>query len=405
MRTVILSDHLQSRTDAILSAGARQQERYDAEYHKALRAAAEQQKRYDAEYEGAQRAAQVEQKRLDAEHEEAQRAAQEEQRRLDAEHKEAERAANALQEIYDARYEAAERAADERAREIASVRADALTALLRMRLWSGLRLLVRSIRMRRAPRPKREIAPSPPRKRALSPVRKTATAPRRRVAPQPKRAIASTRLPQRQANEFRRLQDSRAGEQRLPKRLAEQLADTWTLIQGYLNNKGEVDFVLVGPPGVCAIEVKFVRGDVLTRSDGTWWREKYDNYGNHVGTDRIMDAGGRSPGQQVRAVASELERYLRGRMPQRLSVRTAVVLTHERSSLGKVDAGVDVVATLRNLKPHNLVPAPGAGLSKGEVDKIVELINQDHRSHEERRGKRGHARGRRRSGPAKSRSH
>ena len=217
------------------------------------------------------------------------------------------------------------------------------------------------------------------------------------MAPQPTRAIAFTPLSQRQANDLTRLKDSREGEQRLPTKFSRYLADTWTLVQGYRNNRGEADFVLVGPPGVCTIEVKFVRGDVFIRSDGTWSREKYDNYGNHVGTDRITDAGGRSPAQQVCEVASELERHLRRRMPEpSLGVRTAVILTHERARLGTVKATVDVVATLSDLKPSDLVPAPGAGLSNGDVDKIVELIKQDHRFHEERLRQGSRRQGRRR---------
>ena len=402
MRTVILSDHLQSRIDEILPAG--QQKRYDAEYEEAQRAAEQQQKRLDAEHKEAQRAAEQQQKRLDAEHKEAQRAAEQQQKRYDAEYPEAQRKANARQEIYDAQYEAAKRAADERDREIASVRMDAVIALRRMRLWRGLRLLVCSMRLRGAPRPEREIAPPPIREIALPPTRRTATTPRRKIAPQPRRTIAPTRLSQGQANELQRLKDSQWGEQQIPKILAEHLANTWTLMQGYRNNKGEVDFVLVGPPGICAIEVKFHNGTVFAESDGSWCIDRYHPWGDFSHTDPMRDEGGRSPGQQVLSIASELERFLRGRVPERhVGVRTAVILTNERARVGEVNTRVDVVATLRDLNPFDLVPAPGAGLSSAEVDKLVELIRQDHRFHEERMGRRGRTRGRRRGQPANSR--
>ena len=164
-------------------------------------------------------------------------------------------------------------------------------------------------------------------------------------------------------------------------------------MQGYRNNKGEVDFVLVGPPGMCAIEVKFLNGTVFTESDGTWWADRYYPSGDYRNTDRLQDNGGRSPGRQVRSIASELERYLRGRMPERhVGVRTAVILTHELSRVREVNTSVDVVATLRDLNPYDLVPVPGAGLSSAEADKLVQLTRQDHRFHDERMRKGGRTR-------------
>jgi hypothetical protein len=43
------------------------------------------------------------------------------------------------------------------------------------------------------------------------------------------------------------------GEKLVSQCLARQLNDQWTLFKGYHNSKGEIDFVLVGPPGVFAI--------------------------------------------------------------------------------------------------------------------------------------------------------
>ena len=206
-----------------------------------------------------------------------------------------------------------------------------------------------------------------------------------------------------QEDEFRRLDDSWQGEQHLPRFLAERLGDEWVLVQGYRNARGEADFILVGPPGVCAIEVKYLNGVVYAKTAGSWWRDKYDNYGNLVETgEPIRDRGGRSPSQQVHEVASELERHLQRRVPERsLGVRTAVILTHDRSRLGKINASVDAVATLSDLKPHHLAPTPSAELSDHEVDEVVTLIAQDHRFHEERREQGSRRRGRRRGKPAK----
>ena len=356
MRIVTLSDHVQTQIDAIRAAveqdRIRQQKRFDAEHAKAKRAAEGQQDRYDAEYERATLAAIVQ------------------------------------QEILDAAYEDAKVVAAERDDEIEAVRQEAARAWSDRQFRHSLGLRIRTLFMRRAPKPKRKTAPVPRRQRAKEPAPK----------------VARARPSRQQEDEVRRLDDSWQGEQHLPRFLAERLGDEWVLVQGYRNARGETDFILVGPPGVCAIEVKYLNGVVYAKTDGSWRRDKYDNYGNLKETgEPIRDRGGRSPSQQVCEVASELERHLRRRMPElHLGVRTAVVLTHDRSRLGKMNASVDAVATLSDLKPHHLVPTTSAELSDHEVDEVVTLIAEDHRFHEERREQGSRRRGRRRGKPAKS---
>ncbi len=225
--------------------------------------------------------------------------------------------------------------------------------------------------LRRGPRPQ-EPEPVP--------------APRRQPSELAERKATKARSLSQLRKERIKLHQGREGEQRLLRFLDGQLDDAWVLVRGYRNGRGEADFVLVGPPGVCAIEVKYLSGLLTADSDDSWRRHKYDESGNpHKAGKRVRDAGGRSPSRQVRDVAELLERFLRGRMPGREPrVRTAVVLTHDRSELGEIHAAVDLVTTLAGLSPNDLVPAPGAALGHGEVDEIAGLIVRDHRFHEEK---------------------
>ena len=46
------------------------------------------------------------------------------------------------------------------------------------------------------------------------------------------------------------------GERKVEKRLSQRLGHKWTLLSGYKSHKNEIDHLLVGPPGVCALETK-----------------------------------------------------------------------------------------------------------------------------------------------------
>ena len=339
MRIIPLSDDIQDRIDAIDAAveeeRSAEQERLDADYADQARRWTTQQQEYDAAHEKAVRAALVQ------------------------------------QEILDIPYEEAVRVAAERDREIESVRQEAARSLRSLALPRALRFWLRARFMRRAPRPARMVTPA---------------APPRRLAPRPTLMVAQARRSPEQDNDRSRLEDSRLGAQRLPLLLSEKLDDTWVLIEGYCNARGESDVVLVGPPGVCMIEVKYLNGLISVDGD-SWWQDKYDGNGKFVGpTTPIRDQGGRSPGRQVREVALDLERFVQSRMRSpNLRVRTAVIFTHDRCNLGEVNANVDTVAMLGGLKIEDLVPGNVANLSGRTVDDIVGLIERDHYFHERRR--------------------
>lgn len=175
------------------------------------------------------------------------------------------------------------------------------------------------------------------------------------------------------------------GERRVVQELSAQLSDDWVAISGYKNPAGEVDIVLVGPPGVMAIEVKFLNGKVFCDGD-RWWRDKYDKYGNLVERGiAIADRGGRGPSAQVNASADRLQRFLAERTPVNRVLR-AVVLAHESSSIGQLSAvTVDAIALLGGLRVAEVFAQKLPGGEQYLVDDLVRLIGQDHRYHERRR--------------------
>jgi hypothetical protein len=175
------------------------------------------------------------------------------------------------------------------------------------------------------------------------------------------------------------------GERKVVHALSAQLSDEWVAVSGYKNPAGEVDVLVVGPPGVMAIEVKFVNGKVFCDGD-RWWRDKYDKYGNLVETQvPIADRGGRGPSAQVNASADRLQRFLAERTPVNRVLRT-VVLAHEASSLGQLSSvTVDAIALVKELRVEAIFSQK---LPTGErylVDDLVRLIGQDHQYHERRR--------------------
>lgn len=166
-------------------------------------------------------------------------------------------------------------------------------------------------------------------------------------------------------------------------RILARLDDDWVALRGYHNRRGETDHVLVGPPGLWAVEVKRRRVRLHVTSD-RWWYERLDRHGRVVDTGAAVDAAGRSWGQQVRDVAGDLAAWLtRNGYP--VPVRTAVVLLHEQAELGRC-RGLSV--DLLTCQPERLLAAidtPDQRLSARDRQEIVRLIHRDHRYHATRR--------------------
>jgi hypothetical protein len=172
------------------------------------------------------------------------------------------------------------------------------------------------------------------------------------------------------------------GEQQVAARLGRVLGDDWVLLRGYRNGFGEIDHLLLGPRGLVAIESKHHSSTVHCDGD-TWWFDKYDRYGNHVGQGAMEDRGGRSPSQQLNEPASALEAFLASR-GQPVPVERLVLLTHARSRLGTsrnptvsiATSTAEVIALLNNSE---------AALDASQLRQLEHLIVRDHQFHHARR--------------------
>ena len=161
------------------------------------------------------------------------------------------------------------------------------------------------------------------------------------------------------------------------------LSDEWTAFRGYANRHGEVDHVLVGPRGVWAIEVKG-RGIRVNVTGDDWWFDKFDRYGNLVERGALSDRGGRNWGRQVTEAADDLERFFRSR-GAKVTVRTAVVVVHERAELGiQRDLRVDALSIGTDGLLRRIAEEPER-LDAPTRSRIIALIRRDHQFHAGRR--------------------
>ena len=174
------------------------------------------------------------------------------------------------------------------------------------------------------------------------------------------------------------------GERRVSAYLSSRLNDDWTLVSGYRGPGGEVDQILVGPLGVCALETKYLNGTVFVRGD-TWKLDKYDNYGNLVESgESVEDRGGRSPSAQINGAVKPLQTFLSKRN-QVKRISCAVILAHDKSAVGRVEGQtVDHIGTLAGLDVNRLFPRSGARLDKSSAASVVQHIQRDHHFHKKR---------------------
>lgn len=173
----------------------------------------------------------------------------------------------------------------------------------------------------------------------------------------------------------------RKGEQKVLSHLSQQLDESWTLICGYRNAKGEVDQLLVGPAGIVAIEIKYLNGHVSCDGD-RWWRDKYDSYHNMVEKAiPIADKRGRGPSRQVNDVVDLLECRLRKHSKGLPRILRAVVLSHDKSELRVIrNPTVDIISTLDCWDLGGLRKTPV--FSADRVQSIVDTICREHQSFE-----------------------
>ena len=161
------------------------------------------------------------------------------------------------------------------------------------------------------------------------------------------------------------------------------LGDKWALVKGYRNRRGEIDYLLLGPGGLFAIEVKYVNGTfAITRE--RWRYVRYDNYGNQVGAGLLQDARRRPPNVQLAEPLAALEQFLASRgQPARM--RPVVLLNHPKARVSHLDADVGVEVLTSTAALRDLVRAAEEEVSDRKRADIERLVVRDHHFHEERR--------------------
>jgi len=197
----------------------------------------------------------------------------------------------------------------------------------------------------------------------------------RRLAPVP--AAAGVR---RDAEEI--LRAGIAGEQQVVADLGKVLGDDWVIMRGYCNRRGEIDHLLLGPPGLIAIESKHLNATITC--DGDDWRfEKFDKHGNPVDRGSIGDKRGRSPSVQLNEPADLLEEFLSSR-GGKVSMLRVVLLTHPNSKLGRCRNATVHITTSPTALARQLDDMPPV-VGSARRARLEELIARDHRFHEQRR--------------------
>jgi hypothetical protein len=173
------------------------------------------------------------------------------------------------------------------------------------------------------------------------------------------------------------------GEREVADVLGAALSDAWVLVKGYRNRRGEIDYLLLGPGGLFAIEVKYVNGTfAITRE--RWRYVRYDNYGNQVGEGLLQDARRRPPNVQLGEPLAMLEQFLASRGHPPL-MRPVVLLNHPKARISHcaADVGAEVLTSTAQLR--DLVRDADAQLSSRKLAEIERLVVRDHHFHEKHR--------------------
>jgi hypothetical protein len=158
-----------------------------------------------------------------------------------------------------------------------------------------------------------------------------------------------------------------------------ELDDGWVLLKGYRNRRGEIDYLLLGPGGLFAVEVKYVNGTFRITRD-RWRFVKYDNYGNPVEEGEVTDRRGRPPNVQLTEPLLLLQQFLAKR-GQPVMMRPVVLLNHPKARIARCadDTGVLVLTSTAQLL--RLALEADADIGGSQLTQIEHLVVRDHRFH------------------------
>jgi len=166
------------------------------------------------------------------------------------------------------------------------------------------------------------------------------------------------------------------GEQRLRAELTSELPGSgWTLMKGYQNRRGEIDYLLIAPVGIMAFKCEHVAGTIICTKD-RWVRQKYDRAGAPVTQVPIVDRHGRSPSQQVNESADHLTEFLsqKGAAPV---ISKAVILTQSDVRLSTVEAPTVEIIMLKDVL-RTLWNVCRSAARSLDTERIVELVKEHH---------------------------
>jgi hypothetical protein len=169
------------------------------------------------------------------------------------------------------------------------------------------------------------------------------------------------------------------GEQEVAVTLDAALDDGWVLVKGYRNRRGEIDYLVLGPGGLFAVEVKYVNGTFRVTRD-TWRYVKYDNYGNAVEEGMVRDRGGRPPNVQLTEPLLLLEEFL-ARRGHPVRMRPVVLLNHPKARIDRCASDVGVLVLTSTAQLLRLVLDGEAEISGSQLAEIEHLVERDHRFH------------------------
>ncbi len=107
---------------------------------------------------------------------------------------------------------------------------------------------------------------------------------------------------------------SSAAERQLFTRISDELTGEWIALHSlgltihHAKPWAEIDFVLIGPPGVICLEVK---GGLVSRQDGIWYTTP--QHGKHAGQPQRLHE---SPFEQVGSASAQLRRFIQRACPE-----------------------------------------------------------------------------------------
>lgn len=191
-------------------------------------------------------------------------------------------------------------------------------------------------------------------------------------------------LPEGPTAEEQRRQAEAEAEQRLASDLLTALPGAaWTLLKGYQNEKGDIDYLLIGPVGVLALKCQHLSGTIICTKD-RWIRQKYDPKGAPVTQVPILDRTGRTPSRQLDEAVTALIQSL-SRKDVHCEIASAVILTHHDVRLSTVEASTVQILLLSNLQPMLWEMCRSAS-STIPTERIVECVKEDYSYWQERKG-------------------